>query len=343
MKKSIAFLCFSVFMVGAVYAQIKTIYYNSTWQEVSKSAYYQYYREVFKTDSGYLVKDKYRDGNLQMEGLYSDKKLKVKNGYFTYYSQFNGKSYEGRYEKGNNVGQWKEYSDRGLLSFVKNYDTDGKLDGPYISYFDNGVVNYRASYTHGKVASDTVIYFDSLGFATDTALYNAAGNRYGKARIYYTGGGNILSAIVTYNEDQLDDTCFYYYRNGKLSTWELYNEGKLEKNQCFDMNGNPIGCPDKVYNPPTVDDEKSVGDYLQQKIIYPKKAKEDGAEGSVKFSFQIDTLGNVHDLIIIEAVHPSFKKQIEKVVGSMDRLTPAIYHNRKVNEYKLFTYTFRLN
>lgn len=324
------------------FSQVKTKYFNSNWQEVPKTAYYQYYREITKTDSGYWVNDKFRDGNLQMQGLYSDKKLTLKNGYFTYYSQFNGKSYEGLYRKGKNVGTWKEYSDRGFLSFVKNYNEDGKLDGKFVSFFDNGTVNYQTQYKLGEVATDTIIFYDSTGFATDTALYNAQGKRNGKCRIYYSGAGHEISARVNYKDDELDDTCYFYYRNGKLSSWELYNEGKLMKNQCFDMNGNPIACPDKVYNPPTVDDEKTIGEYLQEKIIYPKKAKEDGAEGSVKFSFQIDTLGNVHDLIIIESVHPSFRKQIEKVIGSMDRLSPAIYHNRKINEYKLFTYTFRL-
>jgi antitoxin component YwqK of YwqJK toxin-antitoxin module len=317
-----------------------TIYYNSKWETVSKKVYYQYYREYTKTDSGYAVKDYYRDQTVQMEGLYSDKKMKSRTGYFTYYSQYNGKSSEGRYENNVQVGTWRFYDNNGNLSSVRKYDSEGKLNGTSTSYHENGAVYSKVKYKHGKLASDTVIYYDSLSNIIETVTY-VNGKQNGRFNVYYTGGKK-LNAIVNYADGELDDTCFYYFSNGKLASWEIYNEGKLDRRKCFEVSGEVTDCTEKNYVMPTMDEDKSIGKYLQEKVVYPKKAIEDGAQGTVKFSFRVDTAGKVYNLVIIEAVHPSFKRQIEKAVNGMGALTPAMLHNRNYDDYMEFTYHFTL-
>lgn len=42
----------------------------------------EYYRKIIKTDSGYYVRDYFMNDQLQMSGLFSDKELKIHNGYF---------------------------------------------------------------------------------------------------------------------------------------------------------------------------------------------------------------------------------------------------------------------
>ncbi len=335
-------LLISLLCITATFAQsVKTIYYDSKWAEVSKNMYYQYYREYYKSDSGYVVKDYYRDETVQMEGVYADKKMKSRTGYFIYYSQYHGKSSEGRYENNVMVGTWKMYTNKGKLSYVKKYDSEGKLNGNYISYFENGVVNYKCKYKHGKMSNDSLVSYDSASNIVEIAYYNDKGKRQGKVKSYYPGG-KILSSVINYNDDEWDDTCFFYYRNGKLASWEIYNEGKYDRKKCFEENGDVVECTEKIYVGPKIDEEKTIGEYLQKKVIYPKKAIEDKAEGSVRFGFRVDTLGNVYDLVIVEAVHPSFKKQIEKAVTGMGKLTPAILHNRKFDDYLEFNYTFNL-
>ena len=83
MKKLLLILALLVY-VGSFSQDTLTTYYSESWNEVSKK-YAKFYRKSFKIGKKqYGVKDYFIDGQLQMTGVYRDKKFKKRNGDFVY-------------------------------------------------------------------------------------------------------------------------------------------------------------------------------------------------------------------------------------------------------------------
>jgi TonB family protein len=106
---------------------IKT-YFDSNWDEVSKEKA-TYYRVAAKGDKKlWIVKDYYLNGQLQMVGNFQSKKLKNREGHFTYYYENGLKDSEGDYLNGNRVGEWKWYFENGQISSKETYSNNELID-----------------------------------------------------------------------------------------------------------------------------------------------------------------------------------------------------------------------
>lgn len=69
--------------------------------------------------------------------------------YFEYYID-GSKKQEGFLKDDKTVGQWTSYLPSGKISFIEQYDDDGKVDGKGLQYFSNGKINTETVFNHGK-------------------------------------------------------------------------------------------------------------------------------------------------------------------------------------------------
>ena len=87
------------------------------------------------------------DDLVKTKGLYYQKSSDVP---FT--GTVTGKS-KGKIKKGKLDGPWVTYYDNGQL-WSKGTYTDGKTDGPFVGYYENGQLDYKGTYKNGKKVSD---------------------------------------------------------------------------------------------------------------------------------------------------------------------------------------------
>lgn len=108
-------LCFLQF--SYISAQIQdTIYLDTNW-EVSTYQKASYFRFINKEKGrGYHVKDFHMGGQLQMEGTYKDKKLKKKEGNFTWYFKNGNIDRKGAFLKNKKTVPWKWHFREGPIS-----------------------------------------------------------------------------------------------------------------------------------------------------------------------------------------------------------------------------------
>lgn len=79
-------------------------------------------REVRKTANGYEVKVKAANGSLRMKGTFSDEKLTVANGTFSYYHDNGRVESEGRIVSGVKTGVWTRFDRSGEAKSEKIYN-----------------------------------------------------------------------------------------------------------------------------------------------------------------------------------------------------------------------------
>ena len=71
----------------------------------------------------------------------------------------------GSFKDGKKDGPWVVYWDNGQLSTKGTYK-DGKLDGPWVVYWDNGQLMSKGTYRDGKEDGPYVFYYDNGQLST---------------------------------------------------------------------------------------------------------------------------------------------------------------------------------
>jgi antitoxin component YwqK of YwqJK toxin-antitoxin module len=114
------------------------------------------------------------------------------------------------------VGSEKRYYPNGQLTAEMNYDTEGKLDGAFISYYENGQIEEITNYAHGKEQGDWKL-FDAEGFLKVKAVYSE---------------GAIMGKLTEYHPDGKTISKLYFFdQKFKQPEWikSFSIEGELEE------------------------------------------------------------------------------------------------------------------
>lgn len=126
--------------------------------------------------------------------------LKKKELEFVNYHSNGVKSVEGKYYKGNEVGEWKYYDNQGHLTSRLNFNEDGERDGDQKWYFEDGELETIKTYKDGELHGLYVDY-------------------YRNGKIFRQGW---------YNEGEVVGRWITYYRNGEVQNDEYYQEGEAQ-------------------------------------------------------------------------------------------------------------------
>lgn len=149
---------FLLFAMTSIYGQSEkdTIYLDRKWEETVDMNQAKYYRLVEKVSNLYLVKDYFLNTHqLQMVGSFSDEKLTISNGDFTYYEQDSTSYFLSRevtFIKGKINGLDKFYYETGELYYTYAYNF-GYLDGDFLGYYKNGQIKRKETFVYDKQKS----------------------------------------------------------------------------------------------------------------------------------------------------------------------------------------------
>ncbi len=83
-------------------------------------------------------------------------------------------------------------------------------------------------------------------------------------------------------------------------------------------------------------DANTFSKWVNERLVYPEIAKENGVQGRVTLQFTVETNGQVTNVKVLRGVDPSLDKEAVKVVSSSPKWTPGKQRDRAVR----VTYTF---
>ena len=83
-------------------------------------------------------------------------------------------------------------------------------------------------------------------------------------------------------------------------------------------------------------DANEFSKWVNQRLVYPEIAKENGVQGRVMLQFQVNADGTVSNVKVLRGVDPSLDKEAVRVVSSSPKWEPGMQRDRKVK----VTYTF---
>ena len=83
-------------------------------------------------------------------------------------------------------------------------------------------------------------------------------------------------------------------------------------------------------------DANEFSKWVNQRLVYPEVAKENGVQGRVMLQFTVGTDGSVSGVKVLRGVDPSLDKEAVRVVSQSPKWTPGKQRDRKVK----VTYTF---
>ncbi|SEH45416.1 toxin-antitoxin system YwqK family antitoxin [Chryseobacterium culicis] len=261
MKKLLTSALLALVLSASVYAQEKT-YFDENWEKTTQDKM-EYYRETTPKGKLTLIKDFYKDGKLQMEGLASDTtpNNEVFDGKVTWYTPEGKVMSITTFSKGKQLGVSQSYDEKGRLTEDVNYKADGTFDGkaflykdPESEYFYNSITTYENSLPVKTIVYDEDIKgiryenYSTKDGGTETKYYDEKGKLIGTAP---SGSGETLlvdyypnpmriSKIEKYKSDGSVKEGVVYAKNGKLLQ-EQKNNKKDGYKTTYDESGKKIG------------------------------------------------------------------------------------------------------
>jgi len=82
--------------------------------------------------------------------------------------------------------------------------------------------------------------------------------------------------------------------------------------------------------------------FMMQNLKYPETAEKDGASGTVRVHFIIETDGSLTNIKVKESIHPALDAEGIRVVKAMPKWTPAKLHGKAVRQSAIITIPFWL-
>lgn len=152
--------------------------------------------------------------------------------------------------------------------------------------------------------------------------------------IYYYNNGNI-DHEGEYINNQKEGDWKWYFKNGQMSSKEIYNGGKPEKIEHWNEDGTKVEGDVEVFVMPIFENSNdSISSYVEKNFKMPSEV-ERKMFGKVEVKFLVDRNGNVVNVKVKKSVHPLIDKEAIRVISSMPAWKPGRNHNRAVEVYYL--------
>lgn len=238
MKKLFTSVLFAVVISGNAFSQQKT-YFDENWEVTSKDKM-EFYRESAKQGTLTLVKDFYKNGTLQMEGLVSDATpgAEVYEGKVTWYYPDGKIQNFGTFAKGVQNGAAQSFDNKGRLTEDVVYDAEGLFSGKTTVYKDTEYgsdSNTISEFKNGELAQ-SIVYDDDIKGIRQETIVDKKGNT--EIKFYGDKGKYLGSKIYTSDYKIKGIDVAYYYNPMQISKFEKYgNDGEVKEGTLYARNG----------------------------------------------------------------------------------------------------------
>jgi TonB family protein len=300
-------ICLVILLFTSLISRAQKIekFYDYKW-ELCDPAVARYYTLIKHTDSGWLRYDYFiREKKLQMQGLYKDNACKIEQGSFFYFHANGELESAGRFENGKRLGLW-------------------------LSYYDNGMMEDSTVYDAGNPVGTSLKWYRN-GYPSDSSVQKAGGMT---VFVRWFDNGQPSSAGFTLN-GKLHGKWQYFHRNGKLSAFEEYDNGRLLSRDYYDESGIMMSDTSNKDRPALFPGgQKAWSKYILSQLYFPSQYQITGGDqATVVISATIDEDGKVTDIEVVAPFYPAFDDIAVKMMERSPKWMPAMDHNRRVKYY----------
>jgi protein TonB len=88
--------------------------------------------------------------------------------------------------------------------------------------------------------------------------------------------------------------------------------------------------------------EQALQQYVNKYITYPTMAKQQGIEGKVIVSLEIDENGKVQEIEVIQGIGGGCEEEIIRVLSEMPNWMPTMQAGHQIKAKKIFSFNFQL-
>lgn len=189
-------------------------------------------------------------------------------------------------------------------------------------YYKSGQLKKEGFYVIGetKIPDGLVRYYFENGNIRKEINYSK-GEYDGECRTFYPSGK--LHYSEQYSLDLLHGKIMVYFENGNLKREETYLDNSLMVSACYKTDGSlDIYTPFRQL-PEYIGGEAARIQFLNDNIIYPKKARRNNIMGVVYLSFNLSKEGEVEEVEILRGVHPVLDAEAIRVVKKIPNWKPC--------------------
>ncbi|MEX0996929.1 MAG: tetratricopeptide repeat protein [Flavobacteriaceae bacterium] len=230
------------YVSGSIEGPVKLFYSDGTPEEelVYEKGKVQGIYKTFARDGKLHLEYEYNKGEIIAYTFYDKSGNKIGEGrkrrgafYFKGFNPYGQIFSEGRYNvSGGKTGNWKYYTDNGVLLSSANYNED-VLEGEYVDYYLNGDKKMISNYNNGAVEGYYADYHPNGKMSTQGWYKNDT--RQGVWHTYYLDGTQ--ESILYYHKNQLNGLQHYFSRSGKPVSHSMFKFGDPLYQEHFDING----------------------------------------------------------------------------------------------------------
>ena len=183
-----------------------------------------------------ITKEYYRDGKLKAECHYNEGKLEGVSRRYDEDGNLREEHYKNNVQEGltrHYYGNTNEKKKREIM--FKN----GKPNGPYKDYYENGVLMTDGFRSDGKYEGMCKTYDQEGRLRVEKSYKN--GRQEGPAKLFYETGE--LEKELRFSRGKLDGPARFYYKSGKIKEDLVYSSGRVTERRCFTEEEKPRACP----------------------------------------------------------------------------------------------------
>jgi hypothetical protein len=255
---------------------------------------------------------------LAMDAWYKDSACKVPHGAYKWYHPTRYLKTLGRYENGKKEGAWLEYNDEGVLIDSAIY-TAGHLVGVRMKWYKNGM-------------------------ASDSLQFDGAGN--GVQVSWYDDGAPSTAGYWT-NETKKRGRWQYFQKNGSLLATEDYVDGKKVGCACYDDAGQPLDtalCAEKEAAPyGGLQGWKGFLERGLQRIIIAKASVLPQGQYTVVVRFVVNKDGSLSEFAPLTQYGQGLEEEVVDLLKRAPLWTPGKLFGRPVRSYHTQPVTFMIS
>lgn len=315
-----AFLIISLLFSFHTFSQSKkdttTTYYDWNWKKI-ETGIPAYMGIVWKEADKWHSQDYYYpELKLQMDGMYADKDLKIKDGLFTWFYR-NGMMEDSCFYKQNRQeGEQATWDTSGNQTSIRKWAHDLPVDTAIWWNKDGGVTAVQITDSSGNGFYQS--YLDD-GKTIRTKGRLMTGKRSGKWTFKDSKG--IPGVDAVYLADSVISTVCYN-EQGEVETGKT--DCRIEKPAAF--NGGPDGWRR----------------YLERRLVYPEQAFKNNIQGVIRVQFIIEKDGSVSDVKVLGSPNELLAAEAMRLIKQSPKWEPAVQYNRRVIYRHIQSITFAL-
>lgn len=243
------------------------------------------------------------------------------------------------------------------------YNSEGKLNGSYAWFHENGVIResgqfiqgssvgvFTNYYPDGKVkmirryAEDSESSTTSEPYGYELLSYNDSTgkmlvvNGNGYCICVVSENGNIEKGVV---RNGVRDSLWQEIKNDSLILEELYDKGKFIEGTRFDQ-GEVAKYTTLEIDPKYPAGLEKLYQSISKSIVYPKEARRKRIQGTVFIGFIVERDGTTSSHNVVKGVHHLIDDEALRVVSMMDKWTPGTQRGKKVRVKYVLPVKFKL-